>query len=328
MRCLAGLLSLSVLSGTPALRADTPFSAPDWTIEAQFITPPKSDTILTPSPQGDVKASRFFAEQAGEHTMLIRFAYPLAIMPGEAPGLYEKSLGELMRSRPGQLRAREPYHLGPFAGERVVIVQPRERTLREIRLVVVGAALYVMSAEWPAQGTGAERAESFFGSIRLRPDSTDPRVVAERERWRVITAGRFRLRYDATRWYRDPADQETGVFNFLRADQKAEAQFIAEDHPLADGDIEQAVLKTARDGAESIVVRRRGEKLRGAVPVVELEFAARVEGTTYLNHGYFYSGPEGVVQLRTWAKESEYPEVAGDMTELLDGLTVAAAGGR
>ena len=43
-----------------------------------------------------------------------------------------------------------------------------------------------------------------------------------------------------------------------------------------------------------------------------------------MNHGYFYSGPEGAVQLRGWAKEAEYNAVTGDITELLDGLVVGA----
>jgi hypothetical protein len=50
-----------------------------------------------------------------------------------------------------------------------------------------------------------------------------------------------------------------------------------------------------------------------------------VENTTYVNHGYFYGGPEGAVQLRSWAKETDYTDVSGDITELLDGLTVSAA---
>ena len=328
MRRHPGTFCLFLLGGAAALRADYPFAAPDWTIEAQFAVQPSTDVILTPSPQGEVKASRYFLEQAGERCMLIRFAYPLAMMPGEETGVYDKSIGELMRSRPGQLRQREKYQLGPYEGERVVIAQPREKTLRELRLLVIGSSLYVMSAEWPAQGPGATQAEKFFNSIRLRADSADRRVVEERERWREFAAGSFKLRLDATRWYRDPADLEPGVFNFLRTDQRAEAQFIAEEHPLEDGDIEKAVLTTAREGAESVSVKKRGKKLRGAAQVIELEFTARVENVSYLNHGYFYTGPAGAVQLRGWAKETDYRDVSGDITELLDGLTVSAAAGK
>jgi len=322
MRRIHGIFCLTLFWAVPGLRAEYQFKAPDWTIEAQFAAEPKSDVIVSPSPQGDVKASRYFLEQAGERSMLIRFAYPIAMMPGEETGVYEKSLGEMMKSRPGQLRTHEKYQLGPFEGERIVVIQPREKTLREIRLLVVGSSQYVMSAEWPAAGTGAERAAKFFSSVRLRADSTDQRVVEDRERWRELAFGNFKLRFDALRWYRDPADQEPGIFNFLRLDQKAEAQFIAEDHPLEDGDIEKAVLNTARDGAESVSVKKRGKKLRGSVQVIELEFEARVDSATYMNHGYFYTGPLGAVQLRCWAKDVDYHEVAGDMNELLDGLAI------
>ncbi len=324
MRRLFGITYLIVAGVVATLRADYQFKAPDWTIEAQFAAEPKTDIILSPSPQGDVKASRYFLEQAGERSMLIRFAYPMAFLPGAETGIYEKSIGEMMKSRPGQLRTEEKYQLGPFEGARIVVIQPREKTLREIRLVVIGSSLYVMSAEWPAAGTGAERAEKFFSSVRLRADSTDQRVVEDRERWREFGFGHFKLRIDGSRWYRDPADQEPGIFNFLRVDQKAEAQFIAEESPIEGGDIEKAVLNTAREAAESVTVKKRGQKLRGAVQVVELEFEARVDSVTYVNHGYFYTGPQGAVQLRSWAKDADYRNVSADMSELLDGLTVGA----
>ncbi|HVT72317.1 MAG TPA: hypothetical protein VHD61_04220 [Lacunisphaera sp.] len=324
MRRLPAFLRLTLFCAATGLSAEYQLAVPEWSIEAAFAAEPKSDVIATPSPQGEVKAVRYFLEQDGERSMIIRFTYPLAMTPGEETGVYEKSIGEMMHSRPGQLRTREAFQLGAFGGERIVIAQPREKTLREVRLVVVGSSLYVLSAEWPASGTGADRARQFFDSVRLRPDSVDPRVVGERERWRTLSFGKFSLRFDATRWYRDPGDQEPGVFNFLRTDEQAEAQFIAEEKPVEGDDIATAVIKTAQEGAESLSVKHRGRKRRGTVEVTEVEFAARVDGANYVNHGYFYSGAEGTVQLRAWAKEAEYRSVAGDIMEFLDGLTVAA----
>ncbi len=322
MRRLLGIIC-ALFPGTGLLWADeSPLAAADWAVEAQFPAPPSTDAVLTPSPQGDVRARRYFAELAGEHFLLVRFTYPLALQPGAEAGLYEKSEAELLRSRPGEIRRHEAYVLGPFAGERLVIAQHREGTVREVRLVVIGSSLYVFSAEWPEPGPGAAHGARLFESIQLRPGYTDARVVQQNERWRELGAGNFRLRYDAAQWYRDPSDQEPGVFNFLRPDRKAEAQFIAEEHAIEGGDIEAAVLKTAQDGAESVTVKKRGAKYRGTVQMAELQFTARVEGVAYLNHGYFYSGPEGAVQLRGWATEKNYAEVADDITELLDGLTV------
>jgi len=323
MRRTLGILWLLLLGAGVTLRADYQFSAADWAIEVKFAAQPKADVVLSPSPQGDVRASRFFYEPPGEHYLLIKFVYPMAMLPGEETGTYDRSMTDLTRSRPGQVKAREPYHLGPYEGQRIVIAQPREKSTRELRLIVIGSSLYACSAEWPANNPeAAARAEVFFASFRLHPDYTDQRVVEDRERFRELGAGNFRLRYDATRWYRDPSDQEAGIFNFLRLDQKAEAQFICEDHPIEDGDIDKAVLATAREGAESVSVKKQARKLRGAVTVSELEFQARVDNVTYLNHGYFYTGPAGAVQLRSWAKEPDYPGVAGDINELLDGLMI------
>jgi hypothetical protein len=321
------LFWILLLGGGAGLRAEYAFSAAEWSLEAQFAAPPSTDIILTASPEGDVKATRYFLEQAGEHYLLIRFAYPLALPTGAETGLYDKSMQELMRSRPGQVRAQEKYVLGPYEGERLVLAQPKEKTLRELRLLVIGSSLYVLSAEWPARGDGAARAAAFFGSIRLRADCENARLVEDRERWREFAIGNFKVRYDAMRWYRDPADAEPGIFNLLRVDKLAEAQFIAEEHPVVGGDIEKAVLATALEGATSVKVQKRAKKLRGAVTVVELEFAATVEDATYINHGYFYSGTEGTVQLRGWARDREYRQASGDISELLDGLVIGPAAG-
>jgi len=322
---VAGILLLLLAAGS-RLAADHLLTEPRWAIEARFPDQPKTDGILTPSPLGDVKVQRFFWEQGGEHYLLARFEYPLALLPGEETGLYQKSFTDLLKSRPGQTKGIEPFTFGPYQGQKLVIAQRKEKSIREVRFVVIGSELYMASAEWPeGSATGTGRAAQFLASVQVRPEFMNAREVAVGARWRELAAGHFRLRYDATRWYRDPADQEPGVFSLLRPDQQAEAQFIVEDHPVQGGDIERAVLDTAREAAESVSATKRGRKLRGTVELVELEFKARVEKVTYLNHGYFYSGPEGTVQLRGWAPEKDYRGMEGDITELLEGLSVISA---
>ncbi len=291
-----------------------------------FPDPPKTDDVLMSSPQGDVKVQRFFWELNDEHYLLARFEYPLALRPGEEAAIYEKSLADLLRSRPGQVRKQEKFKLGPYVGEKLVIAQQLEKSLREVRFVVIGAELYLASAEWPERGGAAVgRAARFLGNVGVRSEFKNAGEVAAAARWRELTVGHFRLRYDATRWYRDPADREGGVLNLLRADQRAEAQFIAEPQAVEGGDIERAVLDTAREAAQSVSVKQRGQKRHGAMEVVELEFVAQMEHVSYVNHGYFYTGREGTVQLRGWAPEQDYPGVKGDITELLEGLTVVPA---
>ena len=324
MRRHSGIIFLLVwVAGLFGQAGAQVFSEPDWALEARFPGPTKNDGILTPSPQGDVKVRRFFFEQGGQHFLLARFEYPMAMLPGEETGLYDKSINDLLKSRPGQVKARAPFTLGAYDGERIVIAQRRERSIREIRFLAVASVLYMMSVEWPEQAKGEGAAAQFFETIKIKPAFQNAREVAQAARWRELAVGNFKLRYDATRWYRDPSDAEPGIFNLLRTDQLAEAQLIAEPHPVEGGDIEKAVLATVRESAESVTVRKRGRKLRGAAEVIELEFAARVERTTYVNHGYFYSGPEGSVQLRGWSAEADSRDVAGDINELLDGLTVS-----
>lgn len=324
MRLVLAIIHAVFIGLGGAWAADTSFTAPDWAIEARFPGTPTKDEVRTPSEQGEVLATRYFTELSGERYMLVRFAYPMAMLPGEEAGVYDRSLSDMMKSRPGEMQKRQDYALGDYLGQRFVIAQRREKTTREVRLIVVGSSLYVLSAEWPVSGQGAARAAAFFDSIRLLPDYQNPRLVEEKERWRELGVGKVKLRYDAARWYRDPSDSEPGIYNLLRLDEKAEAQLIIEDHPIEGGDIEAVVIKTAQEGAENVSVKKKGKKYRGAAAMVELVFHARVAGDVYVNHGYFYSGPLGAVQLRGWATDKTYAEMDADITELLDGLSVGS----
>src|SRR3954471_14189614 len=136
MRRPIGLLCF--LLGTSLVpAADYPFTAPGWAVEARLPVAPGTDGILTPSPQGDIKAQRFFTEQNGERTFLVRFQYPMAMLPGEETGVYTKSLTDMFKSRPGEIKSRGKFVLGPFEGERLVIGQRRDHTIREVRLIII-----------------------------------------------------------------------------------------------------------------------------------------------------------------------------------------------
>lgn len=315
------------LIAAAALRADVRVNEQDWALEAVFPDAPKADRFRKPTEFGEQVTHRFYLEFGGRRYLAARFVYPVVPLGREQDSLYKRSVEELMKSRPGEVRLAQNYSLGEYSGLRLVIDQLRDKTIREVRLIQIGASLYVLSAEWPGSGAASAsspppEAERFLQGTILRPDYASSRLVEDRERWRELGSGRFRLRYDATRWYRDPADQEVGVFNLLRVDKRAEAQLIAEPEPIPSPTMEESVLATARENAESVIVRQRGRKTRSGVSVEELEFSVRAEGTTYVNHGYFYTGPAGAVQLRAWAPEKVYDKVSGDMTELLEGLMI------
>src|SRR3954469_22616321 len=93
----------------PVLAADYQFTAPGWAIEARLPVAPGTDGILTASPQGDIKAQRFFTEQNGQRTFLVRFQYPMSMLPGEETGVYAKNFGDMLKSRPGEVKLRDRF---------------------------------------------------------------------------------------------------------------------------------------------------------------------------------------------------------------------------
>jgi hypothetical protein len=305
-------------------RADFICAPSGWAISAVFPAEPKIDDQRTPSPQGDQLAERRYLEVAGEHLMVLRLSYPVVPLPAEREQLYVATIESFMKSRRGQIKQDEPWMLGQYDGQRLLVAQPSQKTHREVRLVQIGASLYFISAEWPGSERPSKTAAAFLASIDVKPDFTNSRLVEERERWREIKHGNFTLRYDGSRWFPDPQIADQNSVAMLRVDENAEAEFItsAERHS---GAMEELVIGQAKQHAESVVVKKRGKKLRGSTSVDELLFTVRVEGATYENHGYFYSGTEGTVQLRAWSEQKKFPHVAGDIAELLNGLIITKA---
>ncbi|HYC72547.1 MAG TPA: hypothetical protein VEB66_15160 [Opitutaceae bacterium] len=323
MRTLAALcLALACLGAAAAGAAPVAFARPGWAIGGLFPAEPRRDEFRAPTPQGEVISERFFVEDAGEAFLLVRSTYPVAFDRASRPGLFEQVKREAIAARPGDFVVDEPFTLGGYEGRRFVIEHRRAKRTKELRVVVVGGTLYAGSYERAAGRPASARAASFLDGLEVQPAFADFRAMEEAGRWREVTEGRFKVRYDATRWYRDPTDREPGVANFLRLDKRGEAQLIAEPVPHEGGSLEEVALAAAKESAESVQVRRRGTKRRGDLNVGELEFAVRFDGATYVNLGYFYNGAEGAVQFRAWALESDYRGVAGDLAELLDGLAL------
>lgn len=306
--------------------AEVVFAPSDWAIEAVLPAAPRIDDQSRPTPHGEELALRRYVEADSDRFMLLRFVYPVVPPSGGRGALYKQSIETLMNSRAGEIREEGRTEWGEHAGLRVLIEHRREKTFREVRLVQIGASLYVVTAEWSGGRTPSPAAAKFLASMRVQPAFANARAVEERERWREIVQGNFRLRYDASRWFRDPEGREPNSVIMLRVDEMAEAEFASTPERNAAPTMEETVLASAREHAEAVKLVRRGRKLRGSATVEELRFSVRSEGVNYENHGYFYSGPEGTVQLRAWSPDRTFARVESDILELLDGLVITRGG--
>ncbi|MDP2138812.1 MAG: hypothetical protein Q8J74_13260 [Candidatus Didemnitutus sp.] len=319
-RVPAALLGLFLLS--VSAHAAHEFALGDWGVTAAFPGTPQSDEQRIPTPHGDQVVQRHFYSAAGETYMILRVIYPLVPQTSEQGALYQDTVMTMGKSRPGTVSDHVVYEFGEYRGERLRVQQPREKTHRELRLVLIGSALYVISAEWPGARTPSPTAAAFLASLAVAPAFANARLVEDRERWREIVLGNFQLRYDASRWFRNPEIQESGGVMLQRADDSAGAEFTVTKGVPGVASMEELVLGKAREGAESVKLRKKSRKFRGSASVEELRFSVRFDGVDYENHGYFYTGPEGTMELRAWALGSLFDSVAGDITELLDGLVV------
>lgn len=299
------------------------FRQTGWGIRAEYPAAPKGDEFRADSERGPIISERYFYETKVESFLLLRMVHPVSFLyPQEREALYEQAKNDALKARPGEITADEVYQIGPYRGRRYQMTFRRAGRLKELRFVLIGSSLYAISYERAANAPDSPAGLAFLNGVALEPGFEDQIVVEERERWRKIGLAPFELRYDASRWYRDPEDREPGVFNLFHISKRAEVQLITEHVPIAGEDLEKAVLAGAREAAESVSVKKRGKRFRNGADFLDLQFEARVDGVTFVNHGRFYSGPEGSVQLRGWAVQANIYDMKGDIDELLDGLTM------
>lgn len=309
-------------------RADYTCAPTGWALSGIFPTEPKIDDQRTPTPQGDQIAERRYYEAGAERFMMLRMWYPVVPMPEQKIKLYVSTIEAFMNSRRGQIVKDEACPFGDYDGQRLVVSQTADKTHREVRLVLIGDSLYFISAEWPGKATPSPAAAKFLASVKVLPDFANARLVEDRARWRELKHGAVTLRYDGTRWFRDPQVTDPGTFALLRVDETAEAELIVSPDRYLGGPLEEMVVKRLKENAQSVTVRKRSKKLRGMTSVEELFIGVKVENELYENHGYFYTGAEGTVQLRAWSAADLYPKVSGDIDELLTGLSIAKGGAR
>lgn len=315
--------SLCLFLAVAAASGGERFAPAGWGLTATFPHAPSEEELRFSTTYGDEVARRCTAENGTDKFVLTRFSYPVFPEPVQRGEIYVRAIETFMNSRQGEIRDDAAFTLGEYAGRRLLIEHRREKTHREVRLLLVGGTLYFASAEWAGGRAPSAAAADFLASLAVPADFSRRAVVEERERWREIARGNFAVRYDASRWYRDPTVAPDDAVLLLRLDQLAEAEF-AVDAPVAAKSMEEVVLAAARATAERVTVRKRGRRLQGTKTVEELRFTVRADGANYENHGYFYSGPEGSVQLRAWSPEKQFAQVEGDIAELLEGLSVRA----
>jgi len=299
-----------------------------WALTGIFPAEPKVDDQRTPTPRGDQVAERRYYEAGAERLMMLRMWYPVVPMPEQKIKLYVSTIETFMNSRRGQIVKDEPCAFGAYDGQRLLVAQSADKTHREVRLVLIGDSLYFISAEWPGKAMPSPAAAKFLDSVKVLPEFANARLAEDRARWRELKHGAFTLRYDGTRWFRDPQVTEPGMFALLRVDETAEAEFIVSPERYTGGPLEEMVVKRLKETAQSVTVRKRSKKLRGMTTVEELYFGVRVENELYENHGYFYTGAEGTVQLRAWSPADLYSQSSGDIDELLTGLSITKSGAR
>lgn len=301
------------------------FQHENWGIRATYPAEPKGDEFRSVSDRGPVVSERYFFENKIEAFLLLRMVHPVAFLTAlERETLYSQAKNDALHARPGEVLNEERFQLGPYVGRRFQIVFKKAGRVKEMRFILIGSSLFAISHERPAKEAISSAGAAFLASIALQPGYEDERLIEDRDRWRHLGQSPFDLRYDASRWYRDPEDKEAGVFNLIHVSKKAEVQLITEKVPMPGDNLEKTVLDTAREGAERVVVKERATRLRNGLTYLVLRFEARVDGVTYVNRGRFYTGPEGAVQLRGWATQENFAEMDGDLGELLDGLGATA----
>lgn len=204
---------------------------------------------------------------------------------------------------------------------------------------ILAAALLVPLAAAPAAAQGPARATTDDGrKVLLYPDgrwkyapapSSSPgarkvhaRGSAATERVDLLRGG-MTLFIDPAKWKQAPSEDPTKI-SFRHASGEAYGMVVAERLAIPLPRLKEIAIKNAREAAPDVRVTFEEPRRVNDVDVLAMQMEGTIQGIPFTYYGYYFSGPQGSVQLLTYTGSNLFAEYKAEFEDFLDGLTPPA----
>ena len=134
-----------------------------------------------------------------------------------------------------------------------------------------------------------------------------------------ILRGQLAVFIDPAKW-RETKSTDPGKTTFQHASGDGYAMVIAERLQVQLPQLKKIALDNARNAApDARVVLDEMRRVNG-LDVVAMQITGTMSGVLFVYYGYYYSGPEGSVQIITYTGQNLFAEYKADFEEFLNGF--------
>jgi hypothetical protein len=203
---------------------------------------------------------------------------------------------------------------------------------------VLAVIPFVLLVAGAAQGQPAARATTEDGRrVLLYPDGRwkyEPaapaadsgkggkayaRATAATERVDLLRGG-MTLFVDPGKWKQTASDDPTKI-SFRHASGEAYGMVVAERLAIPLPRLKEIAINNAREAAPDVKVTLEERRRVNEVDVLAMQMEGTIQGIPFTYYGYYFSGPQGSVQLLTYTGSNLFAEYKPEFEDFLNGLT-------
>jgi hypothetical protein len=136
------------------------------------------------------------------------------------------------------------------------------------------------------------------------------------------TSGTFGVWMDPQKWAQSPAPANEPKLLFTHKSGNAYAMVISESMEMPLDMVKTAAIANAKAAMPDLNIASEEKRSVSGKEVLCLKFFGTLRTIPITYYGYFYGGPEGTVQVITYAGTNLFEKAKPDLDEFLNGLQI------
>lgn len=144
------------------------------------------------------------------------------------------------------------------------------------------------------------------------------RAAAATERIDLLRGG-MALFVDPAKWRQAPSEDPAKI-SFRHATGEAYGMVVAERLAIPLARLKEIAISNAREAAPDVRVSFEESRRVNELEVLAMQMEGTIQGIPFTYYGYYYSGPQGSVQLLTYTGSNLFGEYKPEFEDFLNGL--------
>jgi hypothetical protein len=135
-----------------------------------------------------------------------------------------------------------------------------------------------------------------------------------------LLRGGMTLFVDPGKWKRTPSEDPTRI-SFRHSTGEAYGMVVAERLAIPLPRLKEIAVSNAREAAPDVRVTFEEPRRVNQMDVLAMQMEGTIQGVPFTYYGYYFSGPQGSVQLLTYTGSNLFAEYKPEFEDFLNGLT-------